>query len=246
MRTSEPIGLRQNNGRYAIVAQIELAYPLVMSDLNDDFQQVRLLEQSPNRTVVEVTCYPMAHAKGVSAPSEPAEDEPPRQYLEPGAAENWDQAMRKALVSDLLEDGIDVRTLGKSEIVQKVSYWALRRVRSVNTFVVWSVYFPDAKPSIFPSLADWFNAQVSTSGTTARTLLDQEVLGKSMYYGQVHGDCTSVAVYLSTILRALRIPTRMVACNFAVPRAFLVTIAGGRIVAARVICPLLNRRYPSG
>jgi hypothetical protein len=43
-------------------------------------------------------------------------------------------------------------------------------------------------------------------------MFEQEALGRSMFYNKVHGSCTSSAVYLATILRALGIPTRIVFC----------------------------------
>lgn len=44
-------------------------------------------------------------------------------------------------------------------------------------------------------------------------MFDQEVLGRSMFYNKVHGSCTSSSVYLTTILRALGIPRRIVLCT---------------------------------
>jgi hypothetical protein len=43
-------------------------------------------------------------------------------------------------------------------------------------------------------------------------MFDQEALGRSMFYNKVHGSCTSCSIYLTTLFRALGIPTRMVFC----------------------------------
>ena len=48
------------------------------------------------------------------------------------------------------------------------------------------------------------------AGKTDHEMFEQEVLGRSMFYKRVHGDCTSFSVYLATVLRALGIPTRIV------------------------------------
>jgi hypothetical protein len=47
---------------------------------------------------------------------------------------------------------------------------------------------------------------------TDQQMFDQELVGRSMFYGKVHGSCTSYSVYVATILRALGIPTRIVFC----------------------------------
>jgi hypothetical protein len=43
-------------------------------------------------------------------------------------------------------------------------------------------------------------------------MFEQEALGRSMYYGRVHGACTSSSIYLATIFRALGIPARIIVC----------------------------------
>jgi hypothetical protein len=46
------------------------------------------------------------------------------------------------------------------------------------------------------------------TGIEAKRLIEEEALGKAMFESRVHGSCTSYAIYLGTIFRALGIPTR--------------------------------------
>jgi hypothetical protein len=98
-----------------------------------------------------------------------------------------------------------------------VSRWLKKRSRYTDAFAIWYVYFPNGKPEVHPLLRAAFDREKKTAGkTTDQEMFDQEVLGRSMFYGRVHGSCTSYAVYLATVMRALGIPTRIA---FFVPPA---------------------------
>ena len=58
----------------------------------------------------------------------------------------------------------------------------------------------------------YFDREKPAPNWTDQAMFDQEVLGRSMFYNRVHGSCTSTAVYIATVLRALGIPTRIVFC----------------------------------
>ena len=74
------------------------------------------------------------------------------------------------------------------------------------------IYYPDGKPAVYPPLREAFDRQKRDPAWTDQQMFDQEALGRSMFYNKVHGSCTSSAVYLATIFRALGIPTRIVFC----------------------------------
>ena len=88
----------------------------------------------------------------------------------------------------------------------------MKRAHSTRSFGLWAVYYPDGKPTVYPPLREAFDRQKPDASWTDGQMFDQEVLGRSMFYGKVHGSCTSCSVYLATILRALGIPTRIVFC----------------------------------
>jgi hypothetical protein len=99
-----------------------------------------------------------------------------------------------------------------SQAVEQVSRWALKRATPHNGFVIWTLHYPDAKPAVFPSLHRQFAADAQSAGLSPERMIAREALGRSMFYDQTYGSCTSVSIYLSTILRAIGIPTRTIVC----------------------------------
>ena len=88
----------------------------------------------------------------------------------------------------------------------------MRRAHSTDAFAIWTITFPGGKPAVYPPLREAFDRQKRGTNSTDAQLFEQEALGRSMFYNKIHGSCTSSAVYLATILRALGIPTRIVFC----------------------------------
>jgi hypothetical protein len=91
----------------------------------------------------------------------------------------------------------------------------MEKSRSLDkVFTTYYVYFPDGKPSIYPGLEDAFEREFNRDKENYNWTIDQhfdhELLGKGMFYNKTHGSCTSFAVYLTTVLRAIGIPTRMI------------------------------------
>ena len=86
------------------------------------------------------------------------------------------------------------------------------RAHSIDAFAIWAVYYPNGRPTVYPPLREAFDQQKPHKTWPDQQMFDQEVLGRSMFYRKVHGACTSTAVYLATIFRALGIPTRIVVC----------------------------------
>jgi hypothetical protein len=88
----------------------------------------------------------------------------------------------------------------------------MKRAKSTNAFAIWAVHYPDGKPAVYPPLQAAFNREKTKAARTEQEMFEHEVLGRSMFYNKVHGSCTSTSVYLTTLLRALGIPTRIVFC----------------------------------
>jgi hypothetical protein len=137
-------------------------------------------------------------------------------YLAPTPTENWDEKIRSDLLAELRQDGVDPDRLTDLQVVTQVSRWLKRRSGFTQAFSIWFVYYPEGKPEVFPLLRQAFDKEKPRPGTTDQAMVDQEVVGRSMFYDGVHGSCTSYAVYLATVLRALWIPSRIV---FFVPPA---------------------------
>ena len=197
---------------YTITSVIQVLNPVNPADMNDDFQDARVLAQDKDSCTVEVTYYPFYQPAIGENPNWRTDDAGMTQYLKPTATENWDEAMRHDLIAELLQAGIDPDRLTDKQLVERVSAWAMRRAHSTHAFSIWGVYFPDGKPAVYPPLRDAFDREKPDPTWTDQQMFEQEALGRSMFYNKVHGACTSSSVYLATIFRTLGIPTRIVFC----------------------------------
>lgn len=208
---------------YSVRTVLRYLPPADEKALRDDFQDGRVLKQTSEYVEVEVIHYPLATGFDSIAENRNwrQDDASLREYLAPGATTNWDPQMQRDLIGALKADGIDVETLSDKQVVEQVSRWLLKRSRSLdNVFTTYYVDFPQGKPAVYPGLEDAFRREFERDSRkydwTLDQHLDHEVLGKGMFYHKTHGSCTSTAIYLTTVLRALGIPTRIVLVTPAV------------------------------
>jgi hypothetical protein len=185
--------------------------------LNDDFQDARVLEKADECIKVEVIHYPF------STPSNSIHPNPNWQkdyckmteYLKPRLAANWDEQMKKDLLAELKDDGIVINKLNDKQVVKRVSAWLMKKSRYLpKVFTTYYTYFPQGTAAVYPGLESAFEREFKRDcenyDWTIDEHLEYELFGKGMFYNKTHGSCTSFAVYLTTVLRALGIPTRIV------------------------------------
>ncbi len=197
---------------YTVTSVIEILRPVNPVDMNDDFQDARVLAENNDSSIIEVTYYPLHRPAVGENPNWRTDDAALVEYLRPGPTANWDGMMKRDLEAELRQCGIDVDRLTDKQLVEQVSQWAMRRSHSSQAFGIWAVYYPDGVATVFPPLRQAFDAKKPEKTWTDQQMFDQEVFGRSMFYNKIHGSCTSYSVYLATILRALGIPTRIVLC----------------------------------
>jgi len=202
----------QKEDTYTITSVIQVVEPVNPADMNDDFQEARVLSRDKNSCTVEVTYYPLYQPAIGENPNWRKDDAGMTEYLKPMPAENWDGAMQQELIAELHQAGIDPEHLTDKQLVEQVSRWAMGRAHSTDAFAIWCIYFPDGKPAVYPPLRKAFDREKRDPTWTDQQMFDQEALGRSMFFNKVHGSCTSSAVYLATIFRALGIPSRIVLC----------------------------------
>jgi transglutaminase-like putative cysteine protease len=199
---------------YTITSVLQIAKPFNAADMNDDYQDARVLSEEGDSATVEFVYYPLntnKYAIGEN-PNWKRDYAHMTQYLRPTATENWDEKMRADLIAELAKEGIDPDRLTDKQLVTEVSRWLMRRSRSTKAFAIWYVHYPGGRPEVFPSLRKPFDREKPAPDWTDQAMFDQELLGRSMFYNRIHGSCTSSSAYIATVMRALGIPTRIVFC----------------------------------
>jgi hypothetical protein len=180
---------------------------------DDDFQDMRVLEKTSDYIELEVVHYPLNTCNEVipENPNWQKDDVQMQEYLRPRPSADWDPKMRKDLLSALKKDGIDIDKLTDKQVVQRVVPWLLACAKyNSKMFTTYYVYFPNDVPEIYPGLEKLAESSKGGSGWSMKKEMEHEVLGREMFYNKTHGSCTSTAIYLTTALRAIGIPTRMI------------------------------------
>src|SRR5262249_36071355 len=96
--------------------------------------------------------------------------------------------------------------------VEKVSRWLFKHSKYRYMFCTFYVGFADGNPKVLPGLEKAFDREKGDPKWTVQEQFEHELLGKQMFANRTYGTCTSTAVYQTTVLRALGIPTRMILC----------------------------------
>ncbi len=208
---------------YSVRTILRYLPPLDEDGLNDDFQDARVLNRTDGCIEVEVIHYPLATVYDSIGENPNWRQDYARmsEYLSPSVTSNWDRQMQRDLRAALKADSIDVERLTDKQVVQQVAQWLLHRSRSLDkVFTTYYAYYPEGKPQVYPGLEGAFRSEFERDSDNYDWTLDEhfdhELLGKGMFYNQTHGSCTSTAVYLNTVLRALGIPTRIILVTPAV------------------------------
>ncbi len=199
---------------YTISSVLKIAKPFDIRAMNDDYQDARILAQDETSCTVEIVYYPLnTNREAIGANRNwRKEDAGMQEYLRPTPTENWDEKMRADLLAELKRAGIEPDRLTDKELVARVAAWAMHRSKFNSAFAIWYVQYLQGKPTVYPPLRQAFDAQKPDKNVSDQTMFDHEVLGRQMYYNRTYGSCTSCSIYLTTILRALGIPTRIVVC----------------------------------
>jgi hypothetical protein len=203
---------RRREFTYTIRSIVKVMPPVNLECLDDDYQDARVVARGENFVELEVIHYPLnTNAAAIRGNPEWRRDAESKQdYLCPGITTNWNDAMRRDLIAALKADGIDPGRLDDKELVSRASSWLMANTKYVNMFCTHYIYYPAGRPAIYPGLKARFESEKGDRAWTVQEQLDHELLGRSMFANRTHGSCTSSAVFVTTALRALGIPSRMV------------------------------------
>ena len=197
---------------YSIRSVIKVMRPCDVDVANDDYQDARLLSETEQHVELEVIHYPFnTNADAIVGSADWRTPTPElEKHLKAGVTTNWDEAMQRDLIDALAEDGIDLDTLTDQQVVELASAWLLNRGRYRYMFGTYFLHFPDGQAEVFPGLEEAFRREGGNTDLPFEEHVQHEVFGRGMYFNRSYGTCTSTAVYLTTALRALGIPTRMI------------------------------------
>ncbi len=197
---------------YTVRSVAKVMRPCNLSVVSDEYQDARVLSETEHYVELEIIHYPFnRNAEAIQGSRDwrkpPAALKP---YLQPGITTNWDEELRKDLIEALEADGIHLSDLTDKETIERVSQWLLGRAKYHEMFGTYFVHFPEGKAEIFPGLEEAFERESGKTRWPVPEHFQHELFGKGMFYTKSRGSCTSTAIYLTTALRALGIPTRMV------------------------------------
>jgi RNA polymerase sigma factor (sigma-70 family) len=205
---------QQRQYTYSVRAVIRVMPPYNLKALNDDYQDVRVLKETKEFVELEVVLYPFnSNAEAIKGnPNWKKDYAGMTEYLAPGITTNWDDQMRQDLLRALAKDGIDPDKLTDKEVVEQASRWLFKRSKDRSMFCTFYVDFRDGKPVVLAGTEKAFERDKGDSRWSIQEQFEHELLGKEMFARKTYGTCTSAAVYQTTVLRALGIPTRMILC----------------------------------
>lgn len=200
---------------YTITSVMRIGKPVNIADMNDDCQDARLLSEDAVSCTVEITYYPLFNPPVPENPNWRTEDKSKLAgYLCPTPNENWDETMRRDLLAELHQAGIEPEHLTDRQLVEKVAPWAQGRMHQhhLNTAPAW--YAPGGKLAIYPPERQGFEDMKPDEMKTLpdHFFAEQEILGRSMFYKKLCGTCGSYVTYLNTLFKALGIPIRGAGC----------------------------------
>lgn len=202
---------------YTVRVVMHVLPPVDVTTLCDDYQDVRVSDARADAVEIEAIVYP--YNTNAEALADVADEKLPaalKPFLDPGITSNWDEPMRKALVAELLEQGVDVRKTKPVELVPRAAKWLMDRSAFEDSFTTFDVVAKDGKLVVHEKLVATVDRELAKVGRTLDEQLQRELYGRGMFASKVHGSCTSCAIYLQTGLRALGIPTRTILCTPAV------------------------------
>jgi Transglutaminase-like superfamily len=198
---------------YTVRAVIRVMRPVAKAFLSDDFQDARVLAETDEYVELEVVAYPFSTSgKTIEAHPRSVAKLSPREYTAPGVTTNHDEAMRKRVLRELDAAGIRPGETTDAELVRKVSTWLFGVSKHRNMFCTYFVGFRKGVPYVLPDCEQIFAVSKGSLDWSTEEQFAHELFGREMFDRKTYGHCTSAAVYLTTVLRAIGIPTRMILC----------------------------------
>lgn len=135
---------------YSVRAIVNMLPPINTSELNDDYQDVRVIKADAEVVQLEIIIYPFnTNAEAIGEDTDWREHaKTMSKWLEPGITSNWDESMRSQLRAELKSDGIDVDLLTDRSLVERVAPWLMERNVSEPVMTSCSADFSQTPPRV--------------------------------------------------------------------------------------------------
>ncbi len=201
--------------QYTVRSVVQVMKPVTVEFLNDDYQDVRVLDDTETYVELEVIHYPFNRVasaiEGDSAWRRTARKM--EKWTRPGPTADWTPALQREIAESLKKEGIDLAKLDDRELVERIAPWLLRRAESHDGFSTFITAFDEkGRPSVPDDLAEAAERGEQENGLTPEQQWEREISASGMFEHQTRGSCTSSSIYLNGCLRAVGIPTRTILC----------------------------------
>ena len=200
---------------YSVRAVMHVMAPFDVASMNDDYQDVRVLEQRADLLEFEVVIYPFNTSAEAIPPNtnwrKTAAEM--KEFVRPGVCSNWDKDLQARLTAELKEQGVELGSLDDVQVAQGVSDWLMKRSEFEDSFTTFAVEFEKGHARVAAGHEESVESTMARFGRTLEQQFDRELFGKGMFTNKIHGSCTSSAIYLSTGLKAAGLPTRTIVCT---------------------------------
>ena len=203
---------------YSIRTVLRVMKPYDLAAMNDDYQDARLLRETAEYGEIEVIHYPLnTNAEAIGANEHwRTDDAKMQEWLKPGITADWTPALREKLLKELRVAGIEPDRLNDRELAERVAKWMYRSTKSPKMFTTYYMDFSSGRPAVLAGCERAFERDKGDKNWTFDEQIQHELLGSGMFVNKTRGSCTSTAIYWTTILRALGLPTRLILCIPAV------------------------------
>ncbi|MFO1076285.1 MAG: hypothetical protein U1E73_01000 [Planctomycetota bacterium] len=199
--------------QYTVRLVVQVMRPVTPEFLCDDYQDVRVLDETADHVELEVILYPFNtvgegiggdaawRAKAVAMP----------QWTAPGPTADWTPTMKEALEAAMRADGIDATRLDDKAIVEAAAPWLCNRTKNSNCFTAFATAFDDrGQPFVPPELLPAVPG--AKDPDAMREQWSRDLSARGMFEHKTRGSCSSSSIYINGCLRALGVPTRIVLC----------------------------------
>ncbi|MCB9832578.1 MAG: transglutaminase domain-containing protein [Planctomycetes bacterium] len=207
--------LERREYQYVVRSVVQVMRPVTPEFLCDDYQDVRVLDQTPGWYELEVVHYPFNDLDTCieGDPDWRRRTKDLATWTAAGPTADWDRPMQEEIAAALAANGLDLAGCDDRALCLAASNWLLRRARSSSGFMTYFTAYDRRGQAWIPDeLRPAALRNLPVAGRSLETQIEHELSARGMFARRERGSCTSTAIYLSGGLRALGLPTRIILC----------------------------------